>query len=77
VTGPASWLAALDDDDREQFLAEMREALTAAGASRDAAPVETCLREWRTTAGALSDPQRRAVLTSPCDDGDFAEAERP
>jgi hypothetical protein len=36
----------------------------------------TCLREWRTTAQALSDPLRRAILTAPRDD-DHAEVGRP
>ena len=45
-------------------------------ADQDAAPVETCLREWRTTARALADPQRRAILTGPGDD-DYAEVSRP
>jgi hypothetical protein len=52
------------------------DALSVAAATRDAAPVETCLREWRTTARALSDPLRRAILTAPGDD-DYAEVDRP
>ena len=45
-------------------------------AARDAGPVEKCLREWRVTAEALSDPQRREVLTG-AGDNDYAEVERP
>ena len=63
--GQLAWLATFDEDDRAEFFEELRDALSVAAATRDAAPVETCLREWRTTARALSDPLRRAVLTAP------------
>jgi Family of unknown function (DUF6247) len=74
--GPLAWLAVLDEDDRAEFFSELRDALTVAEATRDAAPVETCLREWQTTARALADPLRRAILTGPGDDDD-AEVSRP
>jgi len=66
----------IDDEDRAEFFEELRDALSVAEATRDAEPVETCLREWRTTARALSDSQRRAILTAPGDD-DYAEVDRP
>jgi Family of unknown function (DUF6247) len=73
-----SWLAALDDDDRSLFFAEMDAALDAAEAAGSAEPLETCLDEWRTTGRALSDPARREVLTGDgCGDGDFVEVHRP
>jgi uncharacterized protein DUF6247 len=62
-----AWLAVFEDDDRLEFFEELRDALSVAEATRDAAPVETCLREWRTTARALSDPLRHAILTGPGD----------
>jgi hypothetical protein len=74
--GQLAWLAAFDDDDRAEFFGELRDALSVAEATRDAAPVEICLREWRTTARALADPLRRAILTGPGDD-DYAEVARP
>ena len=74
--GQLAWLAAFDEDDRAEFFEELRDALSVAAATRDAGPVETCLREWRTTARALSDPLRRAILTGPGDD-DYAEVARP
>ena len=74
--GQLAWLATFDEDDRAEFFEELRNALSVAAATRDAAPVETCLREWRTTAQALSDPLRRAILTAPGDD-DYAEVDRP
>jgi hypothetical protein len=74
--GSLAWLAVFDDEDRAEFFGELRDALALAQATRDATPVETCLREWRTTARALDDPQRRAILTGP-GDNDYAEVSRP
>jgi Family of unknown function (DUF6247) len=74
--GQLAWLTAFDEDDRAEFFEELRDALSLAEATRDAAPVEVCLREWRTTAQALADPLRRAILTAPGDD-DYAEVSRP
>lgn len=74
--GQLAWLAAFDDDDQAEFFGELRDALAVAEATRDATPVETCLREWRTTARALADPNRRAILTGPGDD-DYDEVSRP
>ena len=70
------WLAALDDDDRAQFFLDMDTALDASGAAGSAEPLETCLREWRTTGEALSDPVRRAVLTGEACDN-YEEVPRP
>lgn len=74
--GQFAWLAVFDDDDRAEFFGELRDALAVAEATRDAGPVETCLRDWRTTARALSDPLAREILTGPGDD-DYAEVTRP
>ncbi len=74
--GQLAWLAVLDEDDRAEFFAELLDALSVAEATRDAAPVDTCLREWRMTARALADPLRRTILTAPGDD-DYAEVDRP
>jgi hypothetical protein len=74
--GQLAWLAVFDDDDRAEFFDELRDALSVGEATRDAAPVETCLREWRATARALSDPLAREILTGPGDD-DYVEVTRP
>ena len=74
--GQLAWLATFDGDDRAEFFEELRDALSVAEATRDATPVETCLRDWRTTARALSDALRHAILTAPGDD-DYAEVDRP
>ena len=73
-----NWLAALDADDKREFFSDLRAAADLAEGTGDAGHVEKCLREWRTTAQALSDPQRRDVLTADgADLGDFAEVPRP
>ncbi len=75
--GQFAWLAVFDDDDdRAEFFDELRDALAVAEATRDAGPVETCLRDWRTTARALADPLAREILTGPGDE-DYAEVTRP
>ena len=74
--GQFAWLTVFDDDDRAEFFSELRDALAVAEATRDAAAVETCLREWRITARALSDPLAREILTGPGDD-DYGEVTRP
>ena len=74
--GALSWLTVFDTDDLDEFFAELRDALTLAESTQDATPVETCLRDWRTTAQALSDPLRRQILTGAGSD-DFVEVERP
>lgn len=73
----APWLAVFDADDRAAFFRELRFAVSAAEETGDAAGVETCLHAWRVTAGALSDPETRAVLTLPLDGADFGEVPRP
>jgi hypothetical protein len=44
--------------------------------ARDLRPLRTCIRDWQTTAEALSDPARRLVLIGVPDE-DFVEVERP
>lgn len=73
-----NWLTALDDDDREEFFSDLRNAAGRAEEFGDVTPIEKCLREWRTTAQALTDPRRREVLTAGgFDPGDFIEVGRP
>ena len=76
MTNPYSWLAALDNGDLADFVAEMRAALNTSATARDAGAVERCLDGWRTTAEALSDPRRREALTGP-GTGDYVEVARP
>lgn len=74
--GPLAWLTVFDEEDRREFFDELRDVLAAAASTHDAAPVENCLREWQTTARALSDPLRREILTG-AGDGEYEEVGRP
>ena len=74
--GQLAWLAVFDEEDRAEFFDELRDALAVAEATRDAEPVERCLRQGSTTARALSDPLAREILTGPGDD-EYAEVTRP
>jgi hypothetical protein len=73
---PYAWLTVFDDDDREEFLDEMRDALSVAFSTHDLGPVRTCLHDWQTTAQALSDRTRRRILTGPGTD-EYEEVDAP
>ena len=73
---PFSWLLEFDEDDRQEFLSEIRDALSVAESAEDFGPVQACIRDWTLTAKALSDPTRRAILTGAGDD-EYDEVARP
>lgn len=74
--GPLAWLSALDREDQDDFVAEFRDALALAFSTSDIESVEICLRDWKRTAAALSDPTRSAILTEAGDE-DYVPVERP
>jgi hypothetical protein len=71
-----AWLSAFDTDDQAECLDELRDAISLAESTHDLEPLRTCLRDWKTTARALSDPARRRVLTG-LGDNEFVEVDRP
>ncbi len=71
--GDWRWLAPLDAEDWEDFLAEMWEAGDEARSERSLRPVKDALDAWRETARALADQERMAALTAPFDPGQFVE----
>lgn len=73
---PFGWLLEFDEDDRDEFLVEIRDALSVAESTEDIGPVRVCIRDWMMTARALSDPTRRAILTGTGDD-EYVEVARP
>jgi hypothetical protein len=75
--GDLAWLSAFDDDDQVEFHRELHEALMLSLSSDSTDPVDRCVNEWRTTARALSDPTRRAVLVGAVTKDDFGEVDRP
>lgn len=76
--GTLAWLRVFDKEDQRAFLEDLHDAMVAASADEDLAPVEELVRDWRTTATQLADPLRRAVLLSDhVDRDDLAPADRP
>jgi hypothetical protein len=75
--GDLAWLCVFDDDDQMAFHRELHEALMLTLASDSTEPVDRCVREWRTTARALSDTARRTVLVGAVTEDDFEEVARP
>ena len=70
------WTEHLDHDDQVLMVTELRACADTLELSGDPEPLETCLREWRTTGESLSDPVRRAVLTGEACDN-YEEVPRP
>ena len=75
--GELAWLSLLDDADLATFLTELEGALFHAMSTQTIADLESLVLDWRGTAEALSDPERRAVLLGPHNDDDFVEVHRP
>lgn len=63
--GEYAWLAAFDEDDQRTFRTELLSALAQSLSTDSSEPVETCIRDWQTTARALRNEKARRVLTSP------------
>jgi hypothetical protein len=75
--GDLAWLSVLGDDDLATFVAEIEDALFHAMSTQTTDELEHLVEEWRCTAEALSDAERRAVLLGSHDDADFVEVVRP
>lgn len=76
--GTLAWLRVFDEDDQRAFLEDLHDAIVAANADEDLAPVEELVRDWRTTAAQLADPLRRAVLLGDeVQSGDLVSVDRP
>jgi hypothetical protein len=76
--GEFAWLSSFDEDDQREFRRELMVALAQCLSTESMAPVESCVRDWRTTARALANEKSRSVLTRPGDsDASFSEVKRP
>ncbi|MFE9725367.1 hypothetical protein ACFYQ5_17645 [Streptomyces sp. NPDC005794] len=75
--GDLAWLRVFDGEDLKEFAGELNEALVAADSDNSTAPLDDCLRAWRTTAQQLEDPLRRSVLLDKGSSADLIDAERP
>jgi hypothetical protein len=71
------WLRHLDEDDRVECLAELWDALDAVHSDDNRDAFDVALHEWRTTALALDDADRRSVLLGTLTSEDFEPAVRP
>ncbi len=73
--GDWAFISVFDDDDIEEFLDEINEAVVRAASGEDHADVERLLREWRMSARTLSDPVAREILAGRTSDDDWVEVE--
>jgi hypothetical protein len=73
VLGEWRWVRTLDDEDRQAFFSDMWSALAEARSDASSSPVQEALADWRETARALADPERRRKLIAPIEAGDFVE----
>lgn len=71
------WLRHLDDEDRDECLDELWEALEDVHSDHDRAAFDVAVHEWRNTARALADAGRREVLLGTVAAEDFEPAARP
>jgi hypothetical protein len=71
------WLRHLDDEDRDECLAELWEALEDVYSDEDTGAFDVAVREWQSTARALADADRREVLLGTVAAEDFEPAARP
>ncbi|MFD0885048.1 hypothetical protein ACFQ08_10865 [Streptosporangium algeriense] len=75
--GELAWLRSLDQEDMEEFLTELQDAIVAAKADEDTAILDECVHAWKATARQLSDPLRRSVLMGTHHSDDYVPAESP
>lgn len=74
--GEMAWAAPLDDDDLDDLIAEFRDALATAAASRSVDAVEELLHAWRATAAFAGDADAMARLRHH-DPDDMVEVPQP
>jgi hypothetical protein len=74
--GGLAWLAELDPDDRNEALAELRDAIALAFTTGDPAVLRDVVHAWTTTVEVMRDPLRRAIHTGSSGD-DYVEVSEP
>lgn len=72
--GALAWLVHLDEEDREECVAELTRELNVAASTLDLADLRRCINEWRATAVALSDSLARSVLLGDVNEQDMVDA---
>ena len=74
--GEFAWISVFDQDDRDECLLELKEAIALLLAG-DEMPLRETVRAWRLTAQQLSDPRKREVLLGVSGLEDFTSVEQP
>jgi hypothetical protein len=75
--GDWAWLEHLDPEDLAEFIVDVREAFIRAVRTQDSSNLRRVLHEWRSTAVALADSDRREVLLGATSDDEFVEVAEP
>ena len=75
--GEWTWLRHLPEEDLQEFLDDVRQAIIVAAREETLTVLEETLQDWRVTAGQLADSQRRAILLGEHREEDFVEVARP
>lgn len=71
--GPWAFISVFDDDDIEEFLQEINEAIVRAASGEDHSGVDELIRQWQMSARTMSDPVARDILSGSAGEADFVE----
>ena len=75
--GDWAFLSAFDEEDLDEFRAEVIDGLVLAAAQRDLLPLLNVVEAWRRSARTLSDPVAREILAGESDVDDWLPATPP
>ena len=68
-----AFISVFEDNDIEEFLQEVNEAIVRAASGEDHSVVEELVHQWQMGARTLSDPVAREILSGETEDGDWVE----
>lgn len=71
--GPWAFISVFDDDDIDEFLQEVNEAIVRAASGEDHSAVDDLVRQWQMSARTLSDPVAREILSGTTQQSDWVE----
>ncbi|MCV7230415.1 hypothetical protein [Mycolicibacterium komossense] len=73
--GPWAFISVFDDDDIDEFLQEINDAIVRAASGEDHSTVDELIHQWQMGARTLSDPVAREILSGTTDTSDWLEVE--
>ena len=73
--GEWAFISAFDDEDIQEFLDEVNDAIVLAVSDQDHATLEELIEDWRTSARTLHDPVAREILDGRTSSEDWVDAE--